>query len=137
MFCKAGFDQCDHLQRDGVGRKSRAWRDVARSAGAKGFAVVLVEIPLLTDGLVALHQHAMTFALLAVKVLHAQRFAAIDMRGKLAYGAEEVAVFTDVQWQAVGCSHGFDRLQHAPVARRRQHKPRRLPASRFSQQTRR
>ena len=43
------------------------------------------------------------------------------VRRELAHAAEEVAVLAEVQRQAVGLRHGLDRLQHPPVAGRRQH----------------
>ena len=114
---EVGIDERDHLARDGVGFEARAWWDIARTGSAERLAVVGVEVPLAADGFVAVHQHAMALALLAVEILHAQGLAALGMGCEFADGAEEVAVFANLQWQTAGLGHGLHRLKNAPVAR--------------------
>ncbi len=123
MRGKASLDQRDDLARDGIGFEACPCRHLTRAGRAEDFAVVGIKVPLVTDGLVALpaalHQHAMPLALLAVEVFHAQRFASLGMRREFAHAAEEMAVFAELQRQAV--RRGLDRLRHAPNAWRGHH----------------
>ncbi len=137
VVCEARLDERNHLARDGIGLEDGARRHDTRAGSAKGLAVVGVEVPLATDRLITLHQDVMPLALLAIEILHAQRLAAFGMRRELGNAAEEVAVFVDIQRQAVGCGHGLDRLQHAPVARGGHHQAGRLQAQDVDLQLRR
>ncbi len=88
---------------------------------SEGLAVVGVEVPLAADRLPLVHQHAVALPKLAVEVLQPQRFAPLGVGGELEHGAEEVAVFADLQLQPGTFHHRLQRLPDAPVARRRHH----------------
>ncbi len=108
------------------GSNRAARRHRARAGGAKGLAIVGIEVPLAAERRVLVlrvHQHAQPLALLAIEVLHAQRLAAACMRRELTHAREEMAVLADLQRQAACLGHRPDGLQHAPVARLGQHQP--------------
>ena len=69
---KALCHQLQHLARDLVLRKEQRFGQVLRAGLAKSFAVVGVKVPLPAQGLVAVHQHLVLLAHLAVEKLHAQ-----------------------------------------------------------------
>ena len=118
---EAGVDERDDLERDGIRLEAGARRHGARAGGAEGLAVVSVEVPLATNGLIALHQDVVPLALLAIEILHAQRLAAFGMRRKVGNAAEEMAILSDIQRQAAVLGDGLDRCQHAPIAGRGHH----------------
>ena len=128
MAGKACLDERDDLARHGVGLENRPRRDGARPGSAKGLAIVSVEVPLATNRLIALHQHLMPLALLAIEILHAQRLATFGMGCEVGNAGEKVAVLADIQRQALGLGQGFDCLQYAPVARLGHHQTGRLQA---------
>ena len=82
----------------------------------KRLAVVGIEIPLSACGLITLHQHIVSLTHGTVEKLHAQLFAASGVRGKVAGRSVEVPVFAHFQRHLMGSRHGFDQLQHPPVA---------------------
>lgn len=68
---KAAGDEGDDIARDLVGRESQWWRWRGLGAGlAEGEAVLFVEVPLASDGLVSVHEEIEAAALFAVEELH-------------------------------------------------------------------
>jgi hypothetical protein len=61
-----------------------------------GLAVVMIEVPLTTSGLVTVHQQARLAAHIAVEIFHAQLFAALRPRGKIINATDEARVGQDL-----------------------------------------
>ena len=72
----------------GVSLAGVASGDTVTLTGAEGLAVVGVEVPLATDRLLAVHQHAVLFAQLAVPVFQPQLLAALGVGGELAQSSK-------------------------------------------------
>ena len=75
MLRETPLDQCDHLARHCIGLEGAARRHLAGTGGAKGLAILSIEIPFSTERrilILRVHQHAVPPALLAIKILHAQ-----------------------------------------------------------------
>jgi len=123
VCCKPGVDQRQYLARQGVWDKGRAGRQGARTRFAESLAVVWIEVPLPADRIIALHQHAMSLALFAVEILHAQGLATLGVSGEFTYRGEEVTVLPDLQGHATALGNRLDGLQHAPFAGRCHHQP--------------
>ena len=110
-----------HLLCDLVRREAQRRRHQPRALAAEGLAVVGVEVPLAAGGLVAVHQHAMALAHLAVEVLHAQLAPSLGVQGERLTAAQEVTVLAELDRHAGLRRSGGQGLAHAPLARLGQH----------------
>ena len=99
MLRKAFINQHDHFTSDFVGREAGARGQHSGAIRSEGFAVVGVKIPLAAKRLAVLHQHAVTLAQLAVKVLQPERLAALGVGCEVANRRVKVAVIADFQAQ--------------------------------------
>ena len=86
---KAGLDKIEHLF-DRLVRREPHGRGVDLARG--GFAVVVVVVPLVAGGLVAVHHQAGLASHLAIEILHPQRLAPLGPVLEILVGGDEAVV---------------------------------------------
>ncbi len=118
MLREAVFHERQHLARHGVGREPGRLRQQPGAGLSEGAPVLGVEIPAASGRLVAVHQHAMALAHLAVEAFHQQPWPPARVGGELAHRAEEVPIHAEVERQSARCRDLAQRTQHAGVAGR-------------------
>ncbi len=116
MRGEVAFDEIDHLagrriRLEADGRGKEAW-----AAWVEGFAVVVVEVPLPPFGLVAVHQHVVLAAHLAIEVLHPVLLAALRPAREVLAAGEEMHVVARDPTHAGITAYGWQRLRQPPFA---------------------
>ena len=112
---KALLHQSQHSLRGRIRRKRQRRR--RRLPGWHFAAVVGVEVPLLADRLIAVHEQAGAPAHITVEELHAQLLAALGPALEISTGTEETIILEDLHGQAQICLPRSQIGEHAVLAR--------------------
>ena len=107
-------DVIEGLAGDGVGREAGGLGD--DSSFGRGFAVVVIVVPLAALGVIAVHEDVIAAAHLAVEEFHAELFAAFGPAREIFGAAEETVVGEDFDGGAEGFVPGFDFFEDAVFA---------------------
>ena len=101
MVTEYGLDQLDDISGQWIRTKCHPRFPVSRSGFAERLPVAAVVIPFSSRRLVAIHEHIMIPAHLAIEVLHAQLPAPGRPPPEIVYAAEKMSILTDLKLQAV------------------------------------
>ena len=121
---KARIDQPDHVGGDVVGGETAGRGQHARALGAKGLAIVGIEVPLSPSraptvgrtGIVN-HQHIVASPHLAIEIFQAQLLASGSVTRKLYAAAQEVSIAAHLKRHTQARALVANCLEHPPVAR--------------------